>query len=68
MRTGTTTQRLIDHLLGGKLEEFVRTRRDRTRPLSWRRISMERWQETGEDVAYETLRAWYPDDRNAGAA
>jgi hypothetical protein len=29
---------------------------------------MELWQETGEDVAYETLRAWYPDDRNAGAA
>lgn len=29
---------------------------------------MEIWTETGEDIAYETLRAWYPDDRDAGAA
>lgn len=60
----TPTRRLADLLLGGKLDDFVLTRRAEGR--AWRLISRDLWEETdGElDVTYETLRSWFPDDRD----
>lgn len=53
----TVTQRLADHLLKGKLEEYVAERR--SQGYSWRRISLELRDDIGIDVTHETLRLWY---------
>lgn len=55
-------RRLADHLLDGKLDEFVRSRRAEGR--AWRLIERDLWLETkGQiDVTFETLRAWYGED------
>lgn len=53
----TATQKLADHLLDGKLSEYVLSRR--ARGDSWRRISNELRDDTGVDITYETLRSWY---------
>jgi FMN-dependent NADH-azoreductase len=60
METQTTTQRLADVLLDGKLSEFVSARRAKNR--SWRLIARDLYEQTGIDLTYETLRRWYPDD------
>jgi hypothetical protein len=57
----TATQRLADHMLGGKLEEYVRTRRAEVPPKAWRRIALDLRDDIGLDVTYETLRSWYPE-------
>lgn len=56
-------RRLADLHLGGKLDEFVQTRRVEGR--SWRLIERDLYLETDGlvEVAFETLRNWY-----AGAA
>lgn len=61
-----TLQRLADHKLNGKLEDFVRTRRADGR--SWRLIARDIWQATDVDVTYETLRGWFPDESSEPAA
>lgn len=60
MPTETPTQQLADVLLGGGLEEFVRSRRP---GRSWRLIARDLWEATNHrvDVTYETVRGWYPD-------
>ena len=59
----TRTAQLADLLLGdaGPLETFVRSRRAEGR--SWRLIAQDLYEATGREVnlAYETLRGWYPD-------
>lgn len=59
----TPTRRLADLLLGGRLDQFVLTKRAEGR--SWRLIARDLWETTnGElDVTYETLRAWFPEER-----
>lgn len=60
MSSTTPTQRLADYLLGGTLDEFVRSRRpDR----SWRLIARDLYEATGHeiDVTYMTLTNWYQD-------
>lgn len=54
------TQRLAGILLGGSLEEFVRSRRPER---GWRLIHEDLLEATdGEiNVSHETLRSWYPD-------
>lgn len=59
MPTGTPTQQLANHLLGGTLEQFVKERRP---GRAWRLIARDLYEATGIDVTYETLRAWYGDD------
>lgn len=56
-------KRLADLLLGGKLDEFVRSRRAEGR--AWRLIARDLWEATDGalDVTHETLRSWYPEDR-----
>jgi hypothetical protein len=61
----TATQRLVDHMLGGNLREYVLSRR--AKGDSWRRISNALRDDTGEDVTYETLRSWYFADDEADA-
>lgn len=63
MRRGTATQRLVDHLLGGNLDEFVQTRRKQTPQVPWRIIARDIYEQTGVDITYETLRGWFPEDR-----
>jgi intein-encoded DNA endonuclease-like protein len=53
----TATQRLADHMLGGKLREYVLSRR--TKGDSWRRIALSLRDDIGIDVTHETVRAWY---------
>lgn len=63
----TATQRLADHLLDGKLAEFVMSRR--AKGDSWRRISNDLRDQTSIDVTYEAIRNWYfTADAEAGAA
>lgn len=59
METPTTTQRLVDVLLGGRLEEYVRERRQAGQ--SWRAIVRDLYDDTGEYLTYETVRRWFPD-------
>jgi hypothetical protein len=61
----TATQRLADHMLGGKLAEYVTTRR--AKGDSWRRISLDLRDDIGLDVTYETLRSWYPEPEPTSA-
>lgn len=58
----TDRLRLLDLLLGddGPVEHFVRSRR--TEKRSWRLIARDLYDTTGEDVTYETLRSWFPDE------
>lgn len=55
-------RRLLDLVLGddGPLEAFVRSRRADGR--AWRLIARDLYESTGEDVTYETLRTWFPDE------
>ncbi len=62
----TATQRLADHMLGGRLTEYVTERRQRGD--SWRRISLALRDDTGIDVTHQTLSNWYGADESAGAA
>ena len=65
MGTESPTRRLADHLLDGKLDEYVRSRR--AEGMAWRLIARDLWADIGVDVTYETLRSWFPEDR-VGAA
>ena len=53
----TATQRLADHLLAGKLGDYVISRR--ANGESWRRIAISLRDDTGVDVTHETVRGWY---------
>lgn len=57
--TGTTTRRLADVLLHGKLDEYVADRRAAGK--SWRRITLDLRDDIQVDVTHNTLRSWYPD-------
>jgi hypothetical protein len=57
----TATRRLADTLLAGRLDEFVKTRRDAG--MSWRLISRDLLRVTEVDVHERTLWSWYPDLR-----
>lgn len=63
--TQSSRQRLLDHILGdaGPLSRYVSERRAERR--SWRLIARDLYEQTGEDVTYETLRAWFPDEVKA---
>lgn len=61
----TPTFRLIDHILEGRLEEFVTTRRDAGR--SWRLIARDVREATGVDVTFETVRGWFITENGAAA-
>lgn len=54
------TQRAANHLLDGKLEEFVSMRRSAGR--SWRLIARDLMEATSIDVTHETLRSWFRDE------
>ena len=58
--TGTTTRRLADVLLDGKLDEYVAERRAAGK--SWRRITLDLRDDTAIDITHGTLRSWYPDE------
>lgn len=58
--TGTTTKRLADVLLDGKLDEYVTERRAAGK--SWRRITLDLRDDIGVDITHNTLRSWYPDE------
>lgn len=60
MSTQTPTQRLADHLLGGGLEDFIRSRRPHR---SWRLIARDLYEATSHyvDVTSVTVAAWFPD-------
>lgn len=62
----TPTHRLLDRLIDGGLEAFVREHRADGR--SWRVVSREIYDATGEDISIESLRSWFPDDENGEAA
>lgn len=66
----TPAKQLADLLLEEPVEGWVRQRRDRDRPLSWRRISLELRDATDGkvDVAPVTLMAWAPDAHNKAAS
>lgn len=55
----TPTQLAANHLLDGKLDEFVGSRRADGR--SWRLIARDLHEATGLDVTHETLRTWFVD-------
>jgi hypothetical protein len=59
----TPVQHLADLLLDERVEDWVATRRNRERPLSWRRIALELRDVTeGKvDVSPTTLLAWCSD-------
>lgn len=64
----TATRRLADTLLDGRLDAYVKERRDAGR--SWRLISRDIFDEIHLDITDVTLRSWYPalrgnDDRQA---
>jgi hypothetical protein len=68
MSDTSPTFRLADMMLDGKLRQFVEERR--SVGLSWRRIALDLRDETdrGIDVAHETLRGWFPEDRDQDPA
>lgn len=57
MPTPTPTQIAANHVLDGKLDEFVGERRAAGR--SWRLIARDLLDATGIDVTHETLRSWF---------
>lgn len=57
-------QRLADHLLDGKLEQFVAERRTQRFPYSWRQVTEELNEVTGLDLSSETVRLWFPQYRS----
>jgi hypothetical protein len=63
MPAQTATQRLADHLLGGGLEEFVRSRRP---SRSWRLIARDLYEAIDLDVTHVTIAGWYPDPPGSG--
>lgn len=63
---GSPTKRLIDARLDGRLEGLVIGLR--TGGMGWRRVAEQVTAESGVDVSYETLRAWFPEYREAGVA
>ncbi len=62
----TPRQALADHILEGRLAQYVTDRR--RRGDSWRRISLDLRDDTGVDVTHQTLSNWYGADESAGAA
>lgn len=74
--TQTPSRRLADLLLGedGPLEQFVRARRvkpaDDKPQRSWRLIARDLLEATGGqvDLTGESLRSWFPDEQDQGAA
>lgn len=64
----TASHRLAEILLGENLEEYVRSRRRAGVP--WRRIARDLWVATDQevDIAFETLRLWFPDEDEAKKA
>ena len=65
-RSFSPKRRLVDMLMKDQLAPYVRRRR--AQGVGWVHISREIQEQTGEYVAYETLRAWFPDDDEAPVA
>jgi hypothetical protein len=63
----TPKYELADHLLRGKLREFVESRR--AGGLAWRHVASQLFTATAHkvDVTGETLRSWFPEDRRGDA-
>lgn len=59
----STTYRLADKLLDGRLDTFVAERRCCSPQVSWRRIARDLHDETGLDVSDQTLMNWFPEHR-----
>lgn len=57
----TATRRLVDTLLDGGLDAYVKRRR--SEGMSWRRISQDLFAGIGVDVHERTLWSWYPELR-----
>lgn len=55
----TPTSRLIEMQIVGTLSDYVMTRRAAGK--SWRQITLDIRDDTGEDVSFETLRGWFAD-------
>lgn len=58
MTQPTPLYRLVEAGLGGSLVEYVAERRA---TMSWRAMAADLTERTGENVTYETLRAWFAD-------
>lgn len=65
MARRTPTYRLIDHLLDGTFDTFVKTRRADGR--SWRLIARDIYDATGVDVTLESVRGWFLDENGEAA-
>lgn len=54
----------------GSLDEFVRTRRAQDPPRAWRLITRDLYELTNRevDLAFETLRGWFPDEQTEKAS
>ena len=72
--TATATRRLAEMVLAqhgeGSLDEFVRTRRAQDPPRPWRLIARDLYELTNRevDLAFETLRGWFPDEQKQKSA
>jgi hypothetical protein len=66
MQPTSPTRALADHLLDGKLDEFVLGQR--AAGIAWRKIAIELLERTGVDVTEQTLRNWYATDPRAAAS
>lgn len=71
MAPADSKRELIDKMLGGRLQEYVTSRRNGGERLSWVRISGDLREEYGVHVTDEGLRKWFGDldePRDAKAA
>lgn len=55
----TDRQQLIQAKLGVPLADYVKSKRNRRKRESWRRIALLIRDETGIDVTGQTLRGWF---------
>jgi hypothetical protein len=56
----TPTRLLADHLIPGGVDQFIATRRQGDKPMSWRKISLDLMAHTAGqvNVTPETIRLW----------
>lgn len=66
MEQRSSLHRALDKLMDGALAEYVTSRR--TQGDSWRSIAVDIRDKTGSDVTHETLRSWFPESAERGAA
>jgi hypothetical protein len=70
MAAAMTKRELVDRVMGGRLVDYVRTRRDADPRKSWDRIAGDLRDDYRIEVAGETLRLWVgdPDDADQAAS